>query len=276
MISVTIDDRMVEITGGATIFEAAEEAGVWIPTLCRHPALKPIGACRLCQVELEEADGTSSLVTACNYILRSNATVSVSSERAAAARRGIMQLLLARSPGAKALQDLASRMGVSGTPYPSVTETQRDCVLCGRCVAVCEEAIGASAICFAGKGVNRATATPFRQPADDCIACGACAAVCPVGTIQMKIDAENGYAEISPFKSRQPLLTCEACGTNMVSKPVADKTSKSVPFDWKEFRRRSGLCPDCRRKESAGALGFVETKRSGKTINTKEGVGSHV
>jgi bidirectional [NiFe] hydrogenase diaphorase subunit len=276
MISVTVDDKTVIVKKGTTILDAARLAGVSIPTLCHHPALKPTGACRLCSVELVNPDKTSSIVTSCNYPLHSDAVVRVSSERAKNARRGIMELLLARSPESEYIRDLGKSMGVTSTRFPTVTETQRDCVLCGRCVAVCEEVIGASAISFAGRGVNRATASPFREPADDCIACGACAAVCPVGTIQVRIDEKAGVAEISPFKSRKPLLICESCGAQMVSKPVAVKTTESVKFDWKEFRRRSGLCPDCRRKESAGALGLVELKRAGVQLTTKEGVGSHV
>jgi predicted molibdopterin-dependent oxidoreductase YjgC len=174
-----------------------------------------------------------------------------------------MQLLLARSPESRELQELAARMGVRGTPYPKVTESQRNCVLCGLCVAACEEAIGASAIGFAGRGADRVVAAPFRAPAAACIACGACAAVCPVGTIQVRIHADSGEAEISPFKSRAKLLVCEGCGARMVSVPVAAQALARVKtrIDWEEFRRLSRLCPECRRRRAAGALGLgAETK----------------
>ena len=197
-------------------------------------------------------------MTACNYPIRNDIEVFVSSERAVKARQGVMKLLLARSPESEELKDLAKRMGVAGTPYPTVTESQRSCILCGLCITVCEEVIGVSAIGFAGRGVDRVIAAPFRQPSEDCIACGACAAVCPVGTIQVRIHKDTGEAEISPFKTRRKLLACEECGKKMVSEPVAAQMFHRVDFDWDEFRALARLCPDCRRKRAAGSLGYID------------------
>jgi hypothetical protein len=79
-----------------------------------------------------------------------------------------------------------------------------------------------------------------------------------VGTIQVRIHEDSGEAEISPFKSRAKLLVCESCGARMVSVPVAAQMMKKVQtkMDWEEFRKRSRLCPDCRRKLAAAALGL--------------------
>jgi predicted molibdopterin-dependent oxidoreductase YjgC len=254
---VNIDGIQVQVPEEATVLEAARKAGVWIPTLCHSPAVSVQATCRLCLVELERK-GDSQLIAACSYPVRRDLTVRANSEKAVRVRRGVMQLLLARSPESGELKALAARMGVTGTPYPTVTESQRSCVLCGLCVAACEEAIGASAIGFAGRGAERVVAAPFRAPSEACIACGACAAVCPVGTIQVRIHADSGEAEISPFKSRAKLLACEACGARMVSVPVAAEMMKKVKsrMDWEEFRKRSRLCPECRRRLSAGALGL--------------------
>jgi ferredoxin len=173
-----------------------------------------------------------------------------------------MQLLLARSPESAELKELAARMGLTGTPYPTVTESQRSCVLCGLCVAACEEAIGASAIGFAGRGAERVVAAPFRQASAACIACGACAAVCPVGTIQVRIHADSGEAEISPFKSRAPLQACESCGARLVSVPTAAQVLERVKskLDWQEFRKRARLCPACRRRLAAAGLGLGQAE----------------
>jgi len=251
--TVSIDGIRVQVAAGATILEATRKAGVWIPTMCHSPALSEQATCRLCLVELE---GKDQLVTACSYPVRRDISVRVQSGKAERVRRGVMQLMLARSPESAELRQLAARMGVEGTPYPTVTESQRNCILCGLCVAACEEAIGVSAIGFAGRGVERVVAAPFRAPAEACIACGACAAVCPVGTIQVRIHADSGEAEISPFKSRSKLLNCEGCGARMVSVPVAEQMLARVKtkMDWEEFRKRARLCPECRRRLAVGAL----------------------
>jgi len=251
--TVVIDGKKVRVKKGATILDAARKAGIWIPTLCHHPAVSNPATCRLCMVEVERGD-RRQLVTSCNYPVRGDVVVHVSSERAVRARQGVMKLLLARAPESEPLRKLAARMDVHGTPYPSVTESQRNCVLCGLCTAVCEEVIGRAAIGFAGRGVERAVATPFRLPSDACIACGACAAVCPVGTIQVRIHAETNEAEISPFKSRVKLLVCEGCGKRIVSEPLATQILKNAELDWEEFRKRARLCTECRRKVTAAAL----------------------
>lgn len=253
MPTVNIDGIPVEVEAEATIFDAAQKAGIWIPTLCHHPAVSNVAACRICMVELDRGDWRQ-LVTACNYPVRRDITVYVNSETAVKARQGVMELLLARAPESPELKELAARMGVKGTPYTTVTESQRNCILCGLCIRVCEEAIGQSAIGFAGRGVERVVATPFRLASEDCIACGACAAVCPVGTIQVRLHPESQEVEISPFKSRAKLLVCAECGEKMVSEPVAGKVLEKVKLDWEEFRKRARLCPSCRRKRAAAAL----------------------
>jgi bidirectional [NiFe] hydrogenase diaphorase subunit len=250
---VTIEGIEVNVRKEATILDAARKAGVWIPTLCFNPSLQPSATCRLCMVELDRG-GWSQLVTACNYPVRRDIVVHVNSERAIKARRGVMELLLARCPDSLELRELATRMGVKGTPYPKVTESQRNCILCGLCTGVCEEVIGSSAISFAGRGVDRVVATPFRLSSKDCIGCGACAVVCPVGTIQIRIHEDSGEIEISPFKTKVKMLTCEGCGTRMVSELVSQKMNERVKIDWGEFRERLRLCPECRRKKTAAAM----------------------
>jgi len=260
MPTVTIDGVKVEVEVEATILDAAQKAGIWIPTLCYNPSLSALAACRLCMVELDRGNWRQ-LVTACNYPVRRDITVYVSSAKAVQTRRGVMELLLARAPECEQLKELAGRMGVEGTPYPTVTESQRNCILCGLCVSVCEEVIGCSGIGFVGRGVERTIATPFRLPSEDCIACGACAVVCPVGTIQVRIHESTGEAEISPFKTRVKLLVCQECGARMVTEPVSTQMLSRVKIDWEEFRERVRLCPECRRKRTARASGLVAAKR---------------
>ena len=247
---VTIDGRKVRIKKDATVLDAAKKAGIWIPTLCYHPAVSPDASCRLCMVELDRGDWRQ-LITACNYPVRRDITVYVSSERAQQARQGVMELLLARAPESEELKALAERMGVKGTHYPKVTESQRSCILCGLCVRVCEEIIGQAAIGYAGRGVDRTVAAPFRQPSEDCIGCGACAAVCPVGTIKVRIHDDQQEVEISPFKSRAKLLVCQECGTPIISAQLSEEALRKIAMNLEEFRERLRLCPKCRRLQTA-------------------------
>ncbi len=255
MPTVTIDKCKVEVEKGGTILDAAKKAGIWIPTLCYHPAVSSDASCRLCMVELDRGDWRQ-LVTACNYPVRKDIVVYTCSERAQQARQGVMELLLARAPESQELKELAERMGVKQTPYPKVTESQRNCILCGLCVRVCEEIIGRAAIGYAGRGVDRTVAAPFRQPSEDCIGCGACAAICPVGTIKVRVHQDQQEGEISPFKSRAKLLLCQECGALIVSAQVCEQVLSKSEINWEEFREQLRLCPKCRRLQTAERLGI--------------------
>ncbi|MFH1707348.1 MAG: 2Fe-2S iron-sulfur cluster-binding protein [Planctomycetota bacterium] len=251
---VTIDGTPVTVPQEATILDAARAAGVWIPTLCHNPAVSSLAACRLCMVELDRGDW-KQMVTACNYPVRRDITVSVAGERAVRTRRGVMELLLARSPESAELKDLARRMGVEGTPYPTVTESRRSCILCGLCSRVCEELITAAGIGFTGRGGTRMMAPPFNLAPEVCTGCGACAAVCPVGTIRVRVHGDAGEVEISPFKARVKLRVCPECGSPIVSEPVAAAVLARIKADPAAYAERLRLCPACRRKAAAAALG---------------------
>lgn len=261
--TVTIDGCKVRVKKNATILDAAKKAGIWIPTLCYHPSVSCDASCRLCMVELDRGDWRQ-LVTACNYPVRRDIVVYTSSERAQQARRGVMELLLARAPESKELKVLAKCMGVKETRYPKVTESQRNCILCGLCVQVCEQIIGKAAIGFAGRGVDKAVAAPFRQPSEDCIGCGACAAICPVGTIKVRLHEDEKEIEISPFKSRAKMLVCKECGELVASTLVSEQTLDKIELNSEEFRERLRLCPKCRRLQTVTRLGAITFHKKSK------------
>jgi len=251
MPTVTIDGKAYEAEVGETILDVARRNGIWIPTLCHHEALEPYAACRICVVEIDRG-GWWQVVTSCNYPIRRDLTVGVNTERAVRGRRGVMQLLLARAPESPELRSLAARMGVHDTPYPHVTEAQRNCILCGLCVRVCDERIGASAIAPAGRGGDRAIAAPFRMASEDCIGCGACAAVCPVGTIVVRVHQEE--VEISPFKSRVKLRRCSECNRPLGSELVKQALSRRGGPTVMEMLAHRQLCPRCKRDQLAKEL----------------------
>jgi NADH dehydrogenase/NADH:ubiquinone oxidoreductase subunit G len=204
-------------------------------------------------VELDRGEWRQ-LITACNYPVRRDIVVYAYSEAAKRARRGVMELLLARAPESEELKALAKKMGVDGTSYPTVTESQRNCILCGLCVSVCEQMIGQAAIGFAGRGLQRTVAAPFRLPAEDCIGCGACAAVCPVGTIKIRMHPESNEIEISPFKSRFKMQLCEQCNSPVISERVGEEALKKLDVSTEELHEILRLCPNCRSLRTAGQL----------------------
>ena len=185
-ITLQIDDREVKVEEGTTILEASKSVGIDIPTLCYHPALSPAGACRLCSVEIISR-GRSRIVTSCNYPVEEGLVVNTKSPDVIEVRQMLSELMLARCPNVKVIQDLAREYGVE---KPRFKLEDEECILCGLCARICEERIGVSAINFVGRGVDRKVETPFQGTLDInldvCLACGACAFVCPTGAIKLE------------------------------------------------------------------------------------------
>ncbi len=182
LVRLVIDGREALVERDTTILQAATDLGLEIPTLCHHPALEPYGACRLCTVEVIDR-GRSRLVTSCNYPIRSEIEVLTSSESVVRGRRMIVELLWARCPEAEVFKALGARYGIA-KPRFELREGEL-CYLCGLCVRVCDEVVGAKAISFVGRGVEREVGTPFYKVSEACIACGACEFVCPTGAIKV-------------------------------------------------------------------------------------------
>ncbi len=174
-INLKIDGKDVTAREGMTVLEAAKSAGIHIPTLCHHEALEPYGGCRLCTVEIV-SKGKSRLLTACNYPVEENLDVKTKTDNVVAARKLLIELLLARAPGAKVVKDLAQEYSV-GKPRFKVETPEELCVMCGLCVRMCEEVVGASAITFSQRGIEREVSILPEITSKLCIGCGACAKV---------------------------------------------------------------------------------------------------
>lgn len=251
-VRLTIDGQEVEGQEGQTVLEVARRAGVWIPALCHHAAVAPYGACRLCLVEVE-VRGRRRLVTSCSYPVRDGLEVFTQTEKVMAARRGVMELLLARAPENPTLRALAEKLGVTESRLPKVTEGERDCILCGLCVNVCREVMGAAAISFVERGVKREVAAPFKEASEACLGCGACAAVCPVGAVDLRWN--EGEVEIAPFKNRVPVLRCRECGEPITGLPFAEQIKARIG---EKLAPAVELCPTCKRKAAALAKRRVD------------------
>jgi heterodisulfide reductase subunit A len=181
MISLTIDNKKVEVEEGTTVLQAADKLGIHIPTLCHHKSLTPYGACRLCLVEITGSRG-SIIQASCVYPAQEGLVVQTGTERVLKNRRIMLELLLARCPDAAGLQEMAKQMGIEKSRFPQKDE---DCILCGLCTRVCEERMGVGAVSFVNRGSNRKISTPYDKHSDICITCGACKVVCPVDVVDL-------------------------------------------------------------------------------------------
>ncbi|MDM7993368.1 MAG: NADH-dependent [FeFe] hydrogenase, group A6 [Candidatus Fermentibacter sp.] len=204
MIEITVNGRAVQAEPGETILTAVRRAGISIPTLCYIDGLPPSGACRMCMVELE---GDGRLVPSCSFPVAPGMRILTHSPDAIAARKTIVELLLANHPddclycarnGSCELQGYALELGVRQRRYagsrndwkldlssPAIVRDPDKCILCGKCVRVCEEIQGVSAIDFIGRGSRAHIGTAFDEGLNvsSCINCGQCIKVCPTGAL---------------------------------------------------------------------------------------------
>ena len=204
MISITVNGRSVEAEEGESILLAVRRAGISIPTLCYIDGLPPTGACRMCVVELE---GDGRLVPSCSFPVAPGMKILTHSPSAISARKTIIELLLANHPddclycarnGSCELQGYALELGVRQRRYagsrndwkmdlssPAIVRDPDKCILCGKCVRVCEEIQGVAAIDFIGRGSRAHIGTAFDEGLNvsSCINCGQCIKVCPTGAL---------------------------------------------------------------------------------------------
>lgn len=213
VVHLTVDDKEIAVSGGQTILEAVERMpGIGnIPALCHHPAVKPYGACRICTVEVSEDGGSRfKFVAACLYPVKEGLVVKTQTEKIKKLREGIIELLLARCPNVKRIQELAEEYGVE---KPRFVLGDQDCILCGLCVRACQEIIGKSAISLVNRGIYKEVAAPFYayELSGDCIGCGDCAFVCPTGAIEMGADGRPILPKVKiPYAEIEAMMKKEA------------------------------------------------------------------
>jgi len=210
-VSIRIDGEYVEANAGQTILEAARANGKYIPTLCYLEGLSSVGACRLCIVEVS---GVGRLLPACTTPVQNGMSVTTSSEKLTRYRRMAVEFLLSErnhicavcvSNGHCELQTMAQKLGVTYVGYPYsyprlpvdvsharfVLDHNR-CILCTRCVRVCDELEGAHVLDVASRGIHSMITADLHRPwgqARNCTSCGKCVQVCPTGAM-----AEKGWA----------------------------------------------------------------------------------
>jgi bidirectional [NiFe] hydrogenase diaphorase subunit len=224
--TLNIDGKDVSASGEQTILEVARENNMDIPTLCNLPGLPPVGACRMCLVEVK---GVNKLLPACVTRVHEHMEVVTDSERVKKYRRMILEFLFTErnhicavcvSNGHCDLQSMAQQVGMTHVhvPYlyqklkvdashPRFQADHNRCIVCTRCVRVCDEIEGAHTWDVFGRGVNTRVITDLNQPwgkSESCTSCGKCVHVCPTGALSEK---GKSVAEMAKRRQFLPYLT---------------------------------------------------------------------
>jgi bidirectional [NiFe] hydrogenase diaphorase subunit len=246
MLELIMDGQVVRTKEGKTILEVARDEGIYIPTLCHHDGVSPSGACRLCIVEVYPQGSTVGyLTTSCNFPVEEGIEVWTGSERVLESRRLTAELLLAKEPESKAIQDIGAKLGVEKAPF--VLERDHACILCTLCVRVCKEAVGVGAlklITRRGKTEPHIAASP-----ETCIGCGACSLLCPTQFIKMEEVKDQRVIWDTAFKMK----TCSQCGSYSTTEAHWAYMEERVGTS-KEFRMARDICPVCRRDAMSSEL----------------------
>ncbi len=250
---ITIDGKRIDVTEGETILDVTRRVGIDIPTLCHHDALEPVGACRLCVVEISR-NGRSDIVTSCQYPVEEGLVVSTDSDGVREQRQTILSLLLARCPNVQVVRDLAERYGEI-VPYKTFDESEK-CILCYLCTRTCR-AVGPEAISAVGRGKAKEIAPPFHGAAEACVGCGSCYRVCPTGCIEMEDTASSRKIWGREFE----LVKCDTCGAATITTAYRDYAVERCSLDTSYF----STCPSCKEKQTAKRFAaVVETGKAGR------------
>lgn len=227
MITLKVNDIEVTVPRGSTILQAAEKAGVFVPTLCHDKRITPYGACRLCVVEDRKKPG--NLIPSCFTPARDRMEILTETPAVLDAVRTQLQLILVNHPldcpvcdkaGECTLQDLVIRYDIAEAPFgterfaryvdrrsPLIERDMTRCVLCGRCVRICGELQGRDELEFLHRGYKTVVGTDGGR-ALDCDFCGLCVSTCPVGALNDKLFKDRTRV----WKIRKEASVCSHCG----------------------------------------------------------------
>ncbi|MDF1590508.1 MAG: 2Fe-2S iron-sulfur cluster-binding protein [Desulfobacterales bacterium] len=179
-ILLQIDGKEVKAREGMTVLEAAQGAGISIPTLCHHEKLEPYGGCRLCIVEVD-VRGRTNLVVSCVYPAAQDLVVKTRSEKIDRIRKTILELLLAHAPDSFELQALAKEYGADRDRFEKDASF---CIHCGLCVRYCAEVKMKNAVGFVDRGTRKEISFIPEIASKECWDCKECFPLCPTSALQ--------------------------------------------------------------------------------------------
>ncbi|MBW6510576.1 MAG: NADH-quinone oxidoreductase subunit NuoG [Desulfuromonadaceae bacterium] len=258
MVTLTIDGKQVTVARTATIYDAAKEAGINIPVLCYAKKLLPYGACRVCLVEVEQMKGR--LIPSCTTPVTEGMVVTTNSAEIRKVRKTVLEFLLVNhviecpvcdKAGECDLQDLTYEYEVVTNRFqgekfdlptdevnPLIERNMNRCVLCGKCVRVCDEIVGFGSYSFVNRGFETKIATAFDRGLD-CEFCGQCVSMCPVGAIlprPFKFKAR-------PWQIKEVNTVCGYCGNGCtVTLGVKANKVETIRFNDKTGVNDGNLC----------------------------------
>ncbi|QOY60173.1 FAD-dependent oxidoreductase [Thermophilibacter immobilis] len=297
---LTINGRQVNAREGQSVLDAALDAGIFIPHLCKHPDLEAVGGCRLCMVEI---DGDTEPVCACKTTAREGMRVEVGGEHAERVRRMAMELILATHPtdctgclkyGMCELQSMYQFMGVSPTRWhvksrpvatddsnPLITHMFTRCIRCGRCVRACRELRGVGVLDYqhTPDGIRIGTDGGVSLEKAGCRFCGACVEVCPTGSIVdivgLAQDDRSRADNVVPCRSGCPAHTDVPRYLRHVKNGEWERATavvrEKVPFPETLGSICVHPCEDsCKRNGLTAPLSICRLKRSAAVRDTGE------
>lgn len=259
--NIEINNQQVSAKRGETIKNVLDRIGIRVPTLCFMSGFTPSGGCRMCVVEVE---GLAGLVPACSHPVSEWMKIKTHSTRVLKARRSLVELLLASHPddclyckrnGNCQLQDLAGEMNVSERKYhgmreriaidntcSSITRDPSKCILCGRCIRVCNEVIGVSAIDIVGRGSDSRIGTSANKGLNmqTCVKCGQCIMVCPTAALSEKSNI-NTVLEALSNPDCYPVIQFSPTVASAVAEEFNVKSSKDILNLFKAALKRMGF-----------------------------------
>ncbi|MFC1884895.1 2Fe-2S iron-sulfur cluster-binding protein [Thermodesulfobacteriota bacterium] len=235
MVKITINDHVFEAEEKVTVLQVVKANGIKIPTLCHHPALRPIGACKLCAIEVLSKTGEPVTRLSCVLRVRDGLEIKTESDLVSRARVRAFRNLLSMAPQSEFILNLAKEYGVDVGPPPD------GCIRCRLCIRVCKEVIGPAAL-----RMEKRDGKDYVVPNEGlCIGCGTCANICKTGAIKM-VDQGN----VRTISIRDEIVgihtmeRCQACGilfaTEKYLKHLQERTSKHVGT-----KDEHVYCPTC-------------------------------